>query len=888
MKYFILLIFVFSSIILSATKPFSTWELDGTIQLNFDEQECKYDFSTDTVSKRGYYRFTDVLTDENGKPSYYFDSYAQKIVVRDSNDITLGEVTFPEFGGISNKISSILLPFYDQKKCFFAYLLSNNISSKAELLYFELDYSVTPAQVSPIKKIPLTDLLQNVITATINRNGDGYFIGVANQNKEEIFIVNLNSNGNFDSKSYKLEFESLSDISFQRQLNFSPQGDKLVANLTSSNFNFFIFDNSSGVAEFKFYINMNDETSQNIRGALVFSQNGEKMYSQSGHSNYVIHQFDLSNYNKVDVVKSKYDIISIESNCVDCLFRDFRLAPNNKIYISYSTSYIVQYLGQKDSTYLGVINCPNGPGPFIDFELLGVATTAYIFPVPYIQKIPSNFLATPQTPTVYNRPDDIQQYCVNSNVTIKGADDPCGEHHWVKPNGSRFYSNELILDNISASDSGYYFYHFQSCYKQFNDTFQIRIIEKIVPKIVKVSPTKLDLCQNPLEDITFTTDEKYKEYKWYFTQLGSSNRSQVGSSDTVVVSALGVLELEVTNDGGCKGIASYAIEQAQIDYAQIDEYQIRICRGIEQSYSIDYPIKSDRALSVDSLSLRIADKMSIMNLSFIVDTYPNGLFNRNIKIDFNALNEGVILDTLDIYIDSECKKKITIPLKIIIESTKFALEVPKLKAQIGDGNFEIPIYLTTSCIEPEDDFNFEATLVLSKSKYFVNRVEGVNLINIQNVNDDQLIRISYDGSSLTTNGREQIGSLFGTVLLTNIDSTGILIQDTVSNYIFDLIDGSLVTDDICVQELRQVSFFDNQVDVSITSKTMNLNSFGAYRGNINFNITNYTGQSVAQYHINKDDETIERTWELTDIASGLYFLQIMQGSRMELQKIYIE
>ena len=887
MKYIFIVIFILAQSFSFANKPFSTWQIDDHFRVNFDEKACFYDFSQDTTVKQTSYRHTNVLTDESGSTLFSFDSYAQKIVVRDINNVSVGEVAFPEIGDRYNRLSSILLPFYDQQKCFFTFLIGTNTSTSGQLYYFELDYSVSPAIIKPINSIPSTELYLDVLAATINKNKDGYFIGVCNDNKQEIFVISLKSDGAVVTKSYQLDSDYISDIRSKKQLEFSPQGDKLIANINTNQFNFFIFDNSSGDADFKFYIEMLKETGLNIRGALVFSQNGEKMYSQSGHDNYMIHQFDLKNYNKAAVINSRYDIVSLEVNCVDCLFVDFRLAPNNRIYISYKTSYIVEYLGRKDSTYLGVIKCPNASGPFIDFELLGLATSAYVFPSPYIPKIPSNFLATPLSPAIFNRPDDIQQYCINSSVTIKGADDPCGEHHWVKADGSRDYSNDLVFENISAADAGYYFYHFQSCYKQFNDTFEIRIIDKITPEIVKVSPSELDLCLTPLEDMTFTSAEKYKEYKWYFTKSGTTNRIIIGSQDTVVVADLGLLELEVVDEGGCEGIDIYTIEIAQLDYPQIEEYEIRICRGIEQSYSIDFPIKSNKSLRIDSLSLRLGNKMSIINKPFIIDSYPNGEFYRDILIDFDRLNVGILMDTLDIYIDSECKRKISIPLKIIIESTIFTLEVPHLRTVIGRRNFEIPIFLTTTCIEATDDFKFEASIVLSNSKYLVDRVEGVELIDISLVNDNQKIKISYEGTAIS-NGRNQIGSLFGTVLLTDMDSTGILIQDTVSNYVFDIINGSLITEEICAQDIRQVLFFNNQTDISNNGKSIYLNSHGGYRGNLYLRITNYTGHTVAEYIINKDDETIERNWELTGISSGLYFLQIMGGNRVEVNKLFIE
>ncbi|MFA7326202.1 MAG: hypothetical protein WC121_06020 [Candidatus Kapaibacterium sp.] len=883
MKFIFILIFILAQSFSYSNKPFSTWQLDSREQIKFGEEECQYTIDIDNYKKDRNYRHSDIFTDDKGEIQLSFDIYSNKIVIRESTGLIIFEHLFDN-QEVNTNIESIVLPFYSKRLCYFVYISTKETDNYGTLNYIKIDYNSPFNTIIPETSIA-TSISSLPLAATLSNDGNSYFIASMAKNPEELHITQLFSSEAFVNTRFQdIDMDYNNKVFSGIAFKFSPQGDKLILNYYGSNFVFYSFDNSNGNIIQNYKIDFTKESDYNIRTMFEFSQNGSKLYAQSGHDNYIIHQFDLKDYtNKNSVLNSRKIVWIQEATCVDCLLRDFQLAPNNRIYISYLHSYT----GRKDSTFLGVINCPNSESPNVGYQHLGIGVTNNIINVLYIPKIPSNFLATPQSPAVYNRPDDIQQYCINSSVTIKGAEDPCGVHSWVKADGSRDYSNDLVFENISAADAGYYFYHFQSCYKQFNDTFEIRIIEKITPEIVKVFPDKLDLCLTPLEDMTFTSTEKYKEYKWYFTKSGTTNRILIGSQDTVVIADLGLLELEALDEGGCEGIASYIIEQAIFDYPQIEEYEIRICRGIEQSYSIDFPIKSNKSLRIDSLSLRLGNKMSIKNKPFIIDSYPNGEFYRDILIDFDRLNVGILMDTLDIYIDSECKRKISIPLKIIIESIIFTLEVPHLRTVIGRRNFEIPIFLTTTCIEATDDFKFEASFVLSNSKYLVDRVEGVKLIDISVVNDNQKIKISYEGTAIS-NGRNQIGSLFGTVLLTDIDSTEILIQDTVSNYVFDIIDGSLITEEICAQDIRQVLFFNNQTDISNNGKSIYLNSLGGYRGNLYLRITNYTGHTVAEYNINKDDETIERNWELTGIASGIYFLQIMEGNKMEVNKLFIE
>ncbi len=883
MKYIFIIIFILAQSFSFANKPFSTWQLDSREQINFGEEECQYAIDIDNYKKDRNYRHSDIFTDEKGEIQLSFDIYKNKIVIRNSSGIIRFEHLFDN-QDINTNIESIVLPFYSKRMCYFVYISTKESDKNGTLNYIKIDYN------SPLNTIKPETLIETSITslplaATLSKDGDSYYIASMVEDPDELLITQLFSSDTFVNTRYNdIDTDNDNKIFSGIKVKFSPQGDKLISNYYGSNFVFYSFDNSNGNVIQNYKIDFNKESEYNIRTIFEFSQNGSKLYAQSGHDNYIIHQFDLKDYtNKNSVLNSRKIVWIQEATCVDCLFRDFQLAPNNRIYISYLQSYT----GRKDSTFLGVINCPNSESPNVGYQHLGIGVSNNIINVPHIPNIPSNFLAEPITPAIFNRPPDLMQYCINQDVTIKGVEDACGVHTWIKRDGSRDYSNDLVIENISKSDEGMYLYHFQSCYQQFNDTFYVSIIEKITPEIVKVSPAEFDLCQSPLEEMTFTSTQKYMEYKWYFTKSGSTNRIQIGSQDTIVIADLGLLELEVVDAGGCEGITSYNIEVAQIDYTQIEEYEIRICRGIEQTYSIEFPVKSNKPLSVDSLSLRLGNKMSIKNKPFLVNKYPNGNFNRNILIDFDQLYVGILKDTLDIYIDSECKRKITLPLKIIIESTKFTLEVPHLRTVIGMRNFEIPIFLTTTCIEVTDNFKFEASLILSNSKYFVERVEGVELIDISTVNDNQEIRISYDGTA-NSNGRNQIGSLFGTVLLTDIDSTGISIQDTTSNYVFDLINGSLVTEKICAQDIRQVSFFNTQTKINNIGNSLHLISKGGYKGNINLKIMNYTGKSIAEYNINKDEDEIEINWEITGISSGLYFLQIIEGNKMEMNKLFIE
>src|SRR5690606_14512086 len=115
------LIFVFSSITLFATKPFSTWQLDKTTKIKFEVDECRYDIEIDNFQIGKNYRHTEMFTDEIGRTILSFDVYNNRIAIRDSSDIVLFEHLFDN-QELNTNIESIILPFYSQKLCYFVYI----------------------------------------------------------------------------------------------------------------------------------------------------------------------------------------------------------------------------------------------------------------------------------------------------------------------------------------------------------------------------------------------------------------------------------------------------------------------------------------------------------------------------------------------------------------------------------------------------------------------------------------------------------------------------------------------------------------------------------------------------------------------------------------------
>lgn len=882
---FIIIILLLNSIHLFASKPFSIWQFDKETQIEFGIDECQYEIKTDKTNKESGYQNTDILTDEKGSLLFSIDKYNDKIVIRDSNDIVLFEHNFDNQNARTN-IESVILPFYSDSIYYFVYISTLDNELIGTLNYIKIDNT---SGITTFKSETLIekDMSRYLISATMSKDEKSYYIATVISDPNFVHITQLFADERINTKT----FDQLDTLDEERVfagmlIKFSPQGDKMIINHTGSDFKFYDFNNSDGEVTYLFDVDFNEESNFNIRSMFEFSQDGSKLYAQSGHDNYIIHQFDLKNWgNKDYLLNSRKIIWSTEASCVDCLFREFQLAPNNKIYIK----YLYGFTGREDSTFLGVINCPNSDAAYVGFQHLGLALTEKRINVPHLQNIPTNFLSEPQPPTKFNRLLDTLKFCDNSQTVVEGINDPCGDHTWIKPNGERVYSKDLVFDKISKDDTGSYFYNFRNCNQIFNDTFEIEVYDGYKPEIVLVSPQELNLCSNPFEAIKFTTKDQYDNYNWFIIDPLTNSKTLLGDDDTVIVTQMGLLNVEVSDSSGCSGNAEYMLELPKVVFNTDTIVEITVCRGIEQSESIKFPIGSDSELRVDSVKFRNDNGITITNEPFLIGKYIDGNFDKSINLRYNNSVVGTISDTLEFYIYSDCYRTISLPIRINIISSTFSLEIPHLKAEIGDSPFEIPIYLTTTCLENIDSLYFFATINILRSKFFIDSVKGINLINKWEDSENINVRFSYKEKQLVLNSRKQIGSLFGTVLLTDIDSTAIIISDTTTNYNFEIQNGSLVTNEICVQEYRQVDFItENIPKITILEKDIIFESSGDYRGSYKLKLIDYMGRVVKSIEIEKDAEECSNKFGIGTIANGLYFLSVSNEYRNKLFKIFIE
>ncbi len=890
-KLLLVFIFLVSISSLHSSKPYCSFHIDEKTEVHF-QGKCLINIEEDSHKKDEGYILTDIFKYEDGRKVFSFDCYGDRLQIRDTNDnIVFEHIYFKDYSKMLNH--TIMLPFYDKEVVYYgiSQRVDTNhkdfrIFSNSRLLFFKVDYSNDKIEAKYDETIINNDIAYNFLTATLSENGNSYHIASFTYDPVVFFSMELFSDG---SDTFKRHVENF-DPDFDENdpffyypypnlpgwdMRFSPQGDRLIYNYYDSLFVFCSIDNNTGEYSLDFKVDFGKETGYYIRGTLEFSQDGTKLYAHSSNDRHVIHQFELDDYTKEGILNSRTEIWSTESDCEDCLFKKFQLAPNNRIYVSYHHNYT----GKQDSTFLGVIECPNSKGISANYKHLSVFVSPYKIDVPLLHNIPTNFLKTPQEPTEIIIEKELE-LCQNSEAKIEGADVQCGEHKWKTPlNDEWVYSKDLYFEGITKEDEGVYYYSFQDCNQLFYDTIEVKLLDEINPYIIFINES--DYCDSNKIELFFTADKKYNSYTWYYTETGSNSKSIISTDDTISVGRSGKLELVVLSESGCEGVAEYNIDSSAYEYKIIEsEMEVKFCPSDEVYYTIKPSISFNNGLRIDSVKFKEGNNISILNIKDLVGDYPDGNLNKNTIVDINSNKKLSFRDTIIYYIYSDCYYNIEVPILVNKNTNSAEIEIPQLKGIIGERNFEIPIYLNTFC-EIDEPFTFEATLYFSKFKYHISEIKGLNVEQKWQDSTNQYVRFRFDLNKIEK-GKSKIGSLIGTLLLTKIDSTNISILEPVSNFDVELIDGSLVTDDICAQEFRQVNIIsDVEISYKVDGRILEIDPHNSDIKYLKISIKDYIGKTI----IENQGVTII---SLSELSTGVYFLRIQSEFYTKSYKLLIE
>lgn len=203
------------------------------------------------------------------------------------------------------------------------------------------------------------------MNATLHKNGADIWIVVHEYNTNSFYAYLLTSSGLSSPVISNVGLvpsgARYSTVLFHSQINFSPNGKKLMMSLRNVNgFDFagqlFDFDNNTGIFSNPLKISFTGGSYNSIFGA-AFSSNNTKLYvSHAGGSTGRIYQYDLTCNDSASIVDSR----TLVYNTTIRQIEGMQLAPDGKIYVA-------QYTPNYGYEYTGVINNPNRRAPFCDF-----------------------------------------------------------------------------------------------------------------------------------------------------------------------------------------------------------------------------------------------------------------------------------------------------------------------------------------------------------------------------------------------------------------------------------------------------------------------------------------------------------------------------------------
>ncbi|TGV04050.1 T9SS type B sorting domain-containing protein [Flavivirga rizhaonensis] len=286
-------------------------------------------------------------------------------------------------GHNSSTQSSIIIPLPQTSDIY--YIFTNDGVSNG-LQYNILDMSLDGGMGDIFSKNnPLENEVYEKLTAVLHANGNDVWIIAHKRNSNE-FITYLLGEAGLNTIPVISAVGSISGI--QGYMKTSPNG-KLLAITNTAYYNnnnakveLFRFDNTKGKISAPINIGSSliHSTIRTPKGpyGLEFSSDSSKLYISTKALDtdgltYYIYQFDVSNYNKNNILDSARIIAESKNIGLYAL----QIAIDNKIYVA-----------QNETNYLAVIDNPNALGSLSNFRFnainLGLGKAAFGLP-PFIQ-----------------------------------------------------------------------------------------------------------------------------------------------------------------------------------------------------------------------------------------------------------------------------------------------------------------------------------------------------------------------------------------------------------------------------------------------------------------------------------------------------------------------
>jgi len=266
-------------------------------------------------------------------------------------------------GDFSSTQSGIIVPHPDNNGLFYVFTV-DDLGEENGLRYSIVDINLNGGlgDVTSDKNILLHTPSTEKITAVRHANGNDIWVVAHKFNTNEFTSYLINSSGlNINPVISSIGYFPISIYDAIGYLKLSPNGSKLAIVYGQTEIlEIFDFDNSTGIISNPIQISSftSGNPSSRVYG-VEFSPNNNLLYVSESEDG--IYQFDITNFNQVDIENSKTHILPDFTPDIKELHQALQLGPDGKIYVAHY-----------DYDFLGVINNPDIKGNGCNYEFDGV------------------------------------------------------------------------------------------------------------------------------------------------------------------------------------------------------------------------------------------------------------------------------------------------------------------------------------------------------------------------------------------------------------------------------------------------------------------------------------------------------------------------------------
>ena len=271
-------------------------------------------------------------------------------------------------GHTSASMSGLIVPWPNHDDHYFI-LSVDECGGSNGLCYSIVDMSLDNGlgAVTDVKNIPLAGPVHEMVTSVLHENGKSIWV-ISHLWQTNTFISFLIDQDSLHSNPILCNAGMVHSASYVANgyMKASMQGNKIaIAQADAEVVQLFDFDNAT--AQLSNPITIPRFETNNTYG-VEFSPDGSKLYVSSfngspSNENMVVTQFDLSSDDSAAIVNSEYIVAQITGASIE-RFGGIQIGPDEKIYIA-----------RRGCSYLSIINNPNLPGAFCDYENVGINLT---------------------------------------------------------------------------------------------------------------------------------------------------------------------------------------------------------------------------------------------------------------------------------------------------------------------------------------------------------------------------------------------------------------------------------------------------------------------------------------------------------------------------------